>query len=252
MSTEEQQILARLVAVETLADEEGRLRDVPAWQFGANVAIVLCTGATVPDHGTVPAPLDRAEATTLGEPEELLSEGVRNLLARLLGPAAEISAAPWPETEGEHEHRRWRLTSPDPLLSSGALFLGDLLDAVLPSLDAGAGVLVALPEARTLVVREVTEGMDLYEGINGMAGAAIEGFTAAAEPVSPFVFLVHENRAVPITSVAEPEPGEDPERPRIQVDPPEYIVERVRRGTGPASEAPGPEADGPEAAGPQE
>jgi hypothetical protein len=152
--------------------------------------------------------------------EDLWHAGYRNLWQELVDADVETN-----QVRGEEPGARfWVLESPSFFLASAPLFLDDLLPGWIPDLDTSRGVLVAVPHRHLMLVREVSTGRDLLDGINIMTSVAVTQFTENPGPVSPTLHLFRENADVlPFTEITTNDDGQRV----IQVYPDDYLMECI-------------------------
>lgn len=104
---------------------------------------------------------------------------------------------------GAEQHpgaRFWSVEADDVPVSSAALLLADALAWWLPALDVSEGLLVAVPTRHSLLVRPITSGEDLVEGMTSIAAAALEKSLGSRHPVSPLLHVFHEGEIETISA----------------------------------------------------
>lgn len=152
--------------------------------------------------------------------EELWHVGYRNLWQELVDADVDVS----PVQGAEPGARFWVLESPSFFLSSAPLFLDELLAGWIPTLDTSRGVIVAVPHRHLMLVREVSTGRDLLDGINIMTSVAVTQFSENPGPVSPTLHLFRDGADVlPFTEITTNEDGQRV----IQVYPDDYLMECI-------------------------
>ena len=124
--------------------------------------------------------------------------------------------------------RFWALDSESFFLATAPLFLDQFLAWYIPGLDTSEGVLVAVPHRHLVLVREVSMGTDLLEGINAMTSAAVHQFTENPGAVSPRLYLDHNGELNAFTSVTTRDNGQQV----LQVYPDEHLMRRLNEGDG--------------------
>jgi hypothetical protein len=113
-----------------------------------------------------------------------------------------------------------------PYLASALLFLDDLLPRWLPGVDTSAGVIVAVPHPRLLLVSEVATGQDLVDGINTMTTVALTELMSAPDPLTARLHLAYDGDVHAFTDVTTDEEGQQ----ILQVDPDNYLLSRLEGG----------------------
>ncbi|WP_420098212.1 hypothetical protein [Corynebacterium sp.] len=126
-------------------------------------------------------------------------------------------------TSGAHFHV---VESDSFFLASAPLFLDDLLPLWIPDLDTSAGVIVAVPHRHLMLVREVTTGQDLLDGINTMTSVALAQLSTNPGPLTARLHLAHDGDIRVFTEVTT---GDDGQR-ILQVDPDDYLLSRLENG----------------------
>lgn len=108
-------------------------------------------------------------------------------------------------------------------LASAPLFLDELLPRWLPDMDTSAGVMITVPHRHLMLVREVTAGQDLLDGINTMTSVALAQLTANPGPLTARLHLSHEGDIRVFTDITT---GDDGQR-ILQIDPDDYLLSRL-------------------------
>lgn len=111
-------------------------------------------------------------------------------------------------------------------LASALLFLDDLLPRWLPDVDASAGVIVAVPHPRMLLVSEVATGQELIDGINTMTTVALTELMSTPEPLTARLHLAYDGHVHAFTDVTMDEEGQQ----ILQVEPDNYLLSRLEGG----------------------
>ncbi|HIW92448.1 MAG TPA: hypothetical protein H9870_12420 [Candidatus Corynebacterium avicola] len=124
--------------------------------------------------------------------------------------------------------RFWAVESESYFLATAPLFLDGFLTRYIPGLDTSEGVLLAVPHRHLMLVREVSTGTDLLEGINAMTSAAVHQYTENPGAVSPRLYLDHDGDLLSFTDVTSKEDGQQV----LQVYPNEHLMRRLNEGDG--------------------
>lgn len=173
--------------------------------------------------------VERRGLTGTADLEDLWHAGYRNLWQELVDAPVDVN-----EIHGDDPGSNfWVVESGSFFLASAVLFLDDLLPRWLPDLDAGDGLMVALPHRHLMLLRAVTSGADLLTGINTVTSVSVAQFSENPGPVSPKLHLLREGAEVlPFTDVTENEDGQRV----IQVYPDSYLMDRINDGKDPGDE----------------
>jgi hypothetical protein len=179
------------------------------------------TIVTLPDRSLDDRGVGDAEGhPTAHDLDDLWRVGYRNLWQELVD--ADVTVEHIRGAEAGAQFRA--VESPSFFLSSAPLFLDELLDRWIPDLDTSRGVMVAVPHRHLMLVREVTTGHDLLNGINIMTSAAVTQFTENPGPVSATLHLFREGAEVlPFTEITTNDDGQRV----IQVYPDDYLMECI-------------------------
>ncbi|MGO3362691.1 MAG: hypothetical protein ACTIL2_09650 [Corynebacterium sp.] len=229
------QLKARLVSAEALesitdtADDSSTPPVPPTFADASHdfagdlrVALVLDTPASVMTlnddslaaHGT-------ASHTEL---DDLFRVGYRNTWQELVD--AKVDTNP---IKGEEPGARfWVIESETFFLASAPLFLDELLTRWVPQVDTSEGVIVALPHRHLMLVREVSTGHDLLEGINTMTSVALTQFSDNPGPLSPRLHLSHNGDFTAFTDISTNDDGQRV----LQVFPDDHLMARLNDGGG--------------------
>ena len=87
-----------------------------------------------------------------------------------------------------------------------------------PDFDLSRGVLFAMPTRHILLVREISTGEDLLEGLGRLAPVAAQVAVDGAHAVSPLLHLWHEGEVTTLTSF-------DQEARELKITPTPYLLE---------------------------
>ncbi|MEY8565688.1 hypothetical protein AALF15_03830 [Corynebacteriaceae bacterium 7-707] len=216
----------RLVPPGTLDATPGTVDDASR-EFTGDLHVALSLNHT--DHtggtgGTGGATTldDRALAAhgtaTADELADLYRVGYRNTWQDLHDAAVEVDTVD--EVPGAPLHV---IGSDCAYLASAPLFIDDLLPRWLPGVDVSCGVIVAVPHPRMMLVREVTTGQDLLDGINTMTAVALTQLTADPDPLTARLHLAHDGEFRVFTDVTTDGDGQQ----ILQVDPDNYLLSRL-------------------------
>lgn len=93
-----------------------------------------------------------------------------------------------------------------------------ILEAWAPDLDHSRGVLFAMPTRHILLVREITTGEDLLEGLGRLAPVAAQLALDGAHAVSPLLHMWHNGEVTTLTSF-------DQQARELKIIPTTYLVE---------------------------
>ncbi|MGP9724393.1 hypothetical protein ACT3SZ_10300 [Corynebacterium sp. AOP40-9SA-29] len=176
-------------------------------------AVVTLNDDSLAAHGTA----------TREQLSDLYQVGYRNTWQELLDADVEVNevrAEDREESPAAHFHV---VESDSYFLASAPLFLDELLPRWLPELDASAGVMVTVPHRHLMLVREVTTGQDLLDGINTMTSVALGQMAANPGPLTARLHLAHDGEFRVFTNVTTSEDGEQV----LQVEPNDYLMSRL-------------------------
>ena len=191
-----------------------RLRLVPAEGAGGGVQQVTDAAALGPfthdtvatlvvdaPHAVQTVPLERLRA--LDDLESLERAATANTRDELSRAPVDVRLH-----SGAEQHpgaRFWSVEADDAPVSSAALLLSDALAWWLPKLDVSEGLLVAVPTRHSLLVRPITSGEDLIEGMTSIAASALEKALDSRHPLSPLLHVFHEGEIETISAWEEQE-----------------------------------------------
>lgn len=224
------QLRIRLTTGETLSAMSGTVDDASREFTGdLHVSLVLDTPDTVMvlDDDALAA---HGSATT-EELSDLYRVGYRNTWQELVD--CHVTATPVQEImrgtaqgeilEADTAARFWTVESDSFFLSSATLFLDDLLPRWLPDLDLTHGVLVAAPHRHLLLVREVSTGQDLLNGIKAMSTEALTQHRSNPGPLSARLHLWHEGETTAFTDISTNAEGQQV----VAIHPDAYLASRI-------------------------
>lgn len=117
----------------------------------------------------------------------------------------------------------WTFESSSHYLGSAPLLLEEFVDMWAPEIDTTNGLLFSMPTRHLLLVREITEGTDLLEGISRMAPVAAQIADSAESTVSPLVHVYDDGE---ITTISNWTPGSH----QIEIAPNAHIMNQLIKG----------------------
>lgn len=117
----------------------------------------------------------------------------------------------------------WTFESSSHYLGSAPLLLEDFIEMWAPEIDTTNGLLFSMPTRHLLLVRSVTEGTDLLEGISRMAPVAAQIADSAESTVSPLVHVYDDGE---ITTISNWTPGSQ----QIEIAPNTHIMNQLIKG----------------------
>ncbi|WP_455006519.1 hypothetical protein [Corynebacterium propinquum] len=117
----------------------------------------------------------------------------------------------------------WTFESSSHYLGSAPLLLEEFIDMWAPEIDTTNGLLFSMPTRHLLLVRSVTEGTDLLEGISRMAPVAAQIADSAESTVSPLVHVYDDGE---ITTISNWTPGSQ----QIEIAPNTHIMNQLIKG----------------------
>lgn len=162
-------------------------------------------------------PLERLEA--YDDVDTLVRAAENNLRTELESSHLDIQLnASKEDHPGAHF---WSVESDSIYTASAALVLDPLLQTWLPDVDFSEGVLFAMPSRHSLLVRPVTEGEDLLEGITRLAPVALEVSHRATHPVSSLLHVSHLGQVDTISQW-------DGEKRHLTITPTPHLLSRMR------------------------
>ena len=103
-------------------------------------------------------------------------------------------------------------------MASAAALIDEVLPVWAPDFDLSRGVLFAMPTRHILLVREISTGEDLLEGLGRLAPVAAQVAVDGAHAVSPLLHLWHEGEVTTLTSF-------DQEARELKITPTPYLLE---------------------------
>ena len=117
----------------------------------------------------------------------------------------------------------WTFESSSHYLGSAPLLLEEFVGMWAPEIDTTNGLLFSMPTRHLLLVRAVTEGTDLLEGISRMAPVAAQIADSAETTVSPLVHVYDDGE---ITTISNWAPGSH----QIEIAPNAHIMNQLIKG----------------------
>ena len=117
----------------------------------------------------------------------------------------------------------WTFESSSHYLGSAPLLLEEFVGMWAPEIDTTNGLLFSMPTRHLLLVRAVTEGTDLLEGISRMAPVAAQSADSAETTVSPLVHVYDDGE---ITTISNWTPGSH----QIEIAPNAHIMNQLIKG----------------------
>lgn len=217
------QLRVRLASTETLEAMSGTVADASREFTGdLHASLVLDT----PDTVTVldDATLAAQGTATPDELSDLYRVGYRNTWQAL----AEARVTANPVQGDEVAARFWVIESDSFFLASAPLFLGELLPRWTPALDTTHGVIVAVPHRHLMMLREVSTGQDLLDGINTMSAVALGQHRDNAGPLSARLHLLCDGEFRAFTDISTDDEG----RQVIEIHPDSYLMSRMEGAGG--------------------
>lgn len=119
--------------------------------------------------------------------------------------------------------RYWTVESDSFFLTSAVEFLDEILPRWIPDLDTSAGVLVAVPHRHLMLVREVSTGQDLVDGIKAMSTEALTRLRSNAGPLSARLHVAHDGTFTAVTDVSTSVDGQQV----VAIHPDAYLASRI-------------------------
>ena len=173
------------------------------------VTLVLDT-----EHTIQTMPLDRLREHD--DVDTLVRAARNNLRTELLGIDPHAQLHPGSE---DHPGARFRsFESGSYYMATAPVLFPELLDAWAPDLDHSRGILFAMPTRHILLVREISTGEDLLEGLGRLAPVAAQVAVDGAHAVSPLLHMWHEGEVTTLTSF-------DQEARELKITPTPYLLE---------------------------
>ena len=216
----------RLATGETLAAMSGTVNDASREFTGdLHVSLALDTPDTVVVLDD--AALAAHGSATAEELSDLYRVGYRNTWQELTD--CQVSTTPVQEIvqgavlKADTAARFWTVESDSFFLASAALFLEDLLPRWLPGLDMTHGVLVAVPHRHLMLVREVSTGQDLVNGIKAMSTEALTQHRSNPGPLSARLHLWHDGETTAFTDISTNADGQQV----VAIHPDAYLASRI-------------------------
>lgn len=203
------------VPAEDLASTEPEDSSViDPFTLDTSVSLVLDTEQTVQT-----APL--AQLRKADDMDTLIRAARGNLLADLRAALVEVTRHQTnPQQAGAYF---WAVESPSVYTASAALLLEEMLPQWVPELDASEGVLFAMPSRNALLLRPVTAGSELVEGLGAIAGAALEISHRSDKPLSPLLHLSYMGQVDTISNW-------DPDTRQLTITPTSHLLLRMQNG----------------------
>lgn len=167
-----------------------------------SIALVMDT-----EHAIRIQPLDELEAFDSLDSLERAAD--RNTWQELLDAKVDVTYVD--NDEGGEGSDFWAFESSSYYLGSSPLFLTDLLARWAPELDQSRGVIFAVPDRDLMIVRPVTTGENLMNGITAMVRIAMRFGLGNATSISPRLHLLYDNQVNTFTDYQLIEPSEDEE-----------------------------------------
>lgn len=170
------------------------------WPFSGDIVVQL-----VQDGERTITSLHSATALSHGEPADLIRIGERNTWQELVD--AEVDVEFFAPDEASPGMSMWAVESSSFFTGSAPLFLEKIVERWIPTLDQRSGLLFAVPHRHLLLVREVTQGMDLFDGVNFMTKIALQQWESQAGPISPSIHLLYAGEVTTISEFSTNEDG---------------------------------------------
>ncbi len=198
-----------------------------------SIALVLDT-----EHAIRIQPLQELEAFDSLDALERAAD--RNTWQELIDTKVDITHI---HNDGDGEGSDfWAFESSSYYLGSAPLFLSDLLNRWAPELDQSQGVIFAVPDRDLMIVRPVTTGENLMNGITAMVRIAMRFGLGNPTSISPRLHLLYDNQINTFTDYRIIEPTEEVEWSEgsfdgsphgaigIEVRPDAYLMEMLQQG----------------------
>ena len=197
-------------------EEEEIIASATLHRFTADTALTLVLDT---ERSIQTMPLDRLREHD--DLDTLVRAARNNLRTELLGLAVHSQIHPGSE---DHPGARFRsFESGSYYMATAPVLLEEILDAWAPDLDRSLGVLFAMPTRHILLVREVTTGEDLLEGLGRLAPVAAQVAVDGSHAVSPLLHLWHEGEITTLTSF-------DEEARELKITPTPYLLSLMADG----------------------
>lgn len=153
--------------------------------------------------------------------DTLVRAARNNLREELLG--ARVHTQTHPGSEDRPGARFRSFESGSYYVASAPILLEEILRAWAPDLDPSRGVLFAMPSRHTLLLREISTGEDLLQGLGRMAPVAAQLAAAGAHAVSPLLHMWREGEVTTLSSF-------DPQAGELKITPTPYLMDLIARG----------------------
>lgn len=197
-----------------------------------SIALVLDT-----EHAIRIQPLNELESFDSLEALERAAD--RNTWQELVDAKVDVTYIN--NDDGEEGSDFWAFESSSYYLGSSPLFLSELLNRWAPDLDQSRGVIFAVPDRDLMIVRPVTTGENLMNGITSMVRTAMRFGLGNPTSISPRLHLLYDNQVNTFTDYRVIEPTEeeewssesftssDPGAIGIEVRPDAYLMEMLQQ-----------------------
>lgn len=169
-------------------------------------------------------PLSTEHLDDRGPVEDLYRMGYRNLWQDLIDSDLHVT-----EMNPGPKELVWVFEGSSPYIGSAPIFLEELVQKYIPSLDMSRGLLFTMPSSGQMLVRDVTTGKELFHTIGLLATASADEYFKSADKLSPRLHLWHEGQIETISDIKLPEPGE--KQTEIQIKPTAYLISQMNEGT---------------------
>ncbi|QGU04141.1 hypothetical protein [Corynebacterium comes] len=207
----------RIVSTKNLVPEEADIvAAATLHEFTVDTAVTLVLDT---ERSIQTMPLERLrEVDSL---DTLVRAARNNLREELLGARVHAQTHPGSEERPGAYFRSFE--SGSYYVASAPLLLEEVLYAWAPDLDQSRGVLFAIPARHVLLVREISTGEDLLEGIGRLAPVAAQLAVDGTHTVSPLLHMWHEGEVTTLSSF-------DPQAKELKITPTPYLLDLIARG----------------------
>ena len=168
-------------------------------------------------------PLSEEHLDDRGPVEDLYRMGYRNLWQDLVDSDLRVT-----EMNPGPKELVWVFEGSSPYIGSAPIFLEELVQKYIPSVDINRGLLFTMPSSGQMLVREVTTGKELFHTIGLLATASADEYFKSPDKLSPRLHLWHDGQIETISDLKLPDPGE--KQTEIQIKPTAYLISQLNEG----------------------